>query len=79
MELKEEEGAAAAAAAVEPAAELSFLERFGGGVRFDQLVAAAQPQSAVQQLQEDLEDRLESLADLAEPSASEGEQVQEEV
>ena len=77
MELKEEEGAAAAA--VEPAAELSFLERFGGGVRFDQLVAAAQPQSAMQQLAEDLEDRLESLADLAESSASEGEQVTEEV
>ena len=73
MELKEDEESAAA-----PAAERSFLERFGG-VRFDELVAEAQPQSAMQQLSEDLEDRLESLADLAEPSASEGEQVTEEV
>ena len=73
MELKEEEESAAA-----PAAERSFLERFGG-VRFDELVAEAQPQSAMQQLAEDLEDRLESLADLAESSASEGEQVTEEV
>ena len=73
MELQEEEESAAA-----PAAERSFLERFGG-VRFDELVAEAQPQSAMQQLAEDLEDRLESLADLAESSASEGEQVTEEV
>ena len=73
MELQEEEESAAA-----PAAERSFLERFGG-VRFDELFAEAQLQSAMQQLSEDLEDRLESLADLAEPSASEGEQVTEEV
>ncbi len=65
MELKEEEESAAA-----PADERSF-QRFGG-VRFDELVAEAQPQSAMQQLAEDLEDRLESLADLAESSASEG-------
>ena len=73
MELKEDEESAAA-----PAAEPSFLERFFG-VRFDELVAAAQPQPAMQQLAEDLEDRLESLASLAESSASEGEEVTEEV
>ena len=72
MELKEDEESAAA-----PAAEPSFLERFFG-VRFDELVAAAQPQPAMQQLAEDLEDRLESLADLAESSASEGEEVTEQ-